>query len=492
MLNTRTIGELASDLRQRREVGDPPPVVMLGAGASIDAGIGAMSELFDFVQCSSFEDFSRYIETRTASERYRLLSRFLQTRQPAAVTAGYQSLAALCADAYFDLMLTTNLDPLLDDALANARLWRKDYLLLVNGVVRDDWLQLLLDAPSPRVKIVKLHGDLFHRCMAWTTGEMDTFVDQIAGRLRSVMVSRDVLVVGHSLRDGRVRQLVFDAGGSIWYVTPEKMLPDFLANDNRVRVVVGPECRFESIFPSLAATLQVKSATAPVSISGGGAEHMPAAQEAQTFDDLMASVLAVSNTKGNAGGTAFMLSHPRVIIADAYAATMEDGHLTLIAGDRRFRARVIARGNAHPFGPLVLEVPPNLDIPGLRLDASPLVKDLQVHVGVAAGSRIGVSSGIVLDPQEYQISIAPVGKVNKCVTIDATVLPGSSGAPVVDAHMSVRGFVIGGGGGSQAIIYPCQHWKSLLASLAADKRLDPPTVGPRRPDSHGVGPFQSA
>jgi hypothetical protein len=52
----------------------------------------------------------------------------------AEVSAGYRALAALCAQNYFDFVLTTNMDPLLlDDALAAARLWRRDYLLIVNG-----------------------------------------------------------------------------------------------------------------------------------------------------------------------------------------------------------------------------------------------------------------------------------------------------------------------------------------------------------------------
>src|SRR5262249_42327172 len=148
----RTFDELVRDLKQRREVGDLPPVVLLGAGASVDAGIGAMTDLFQFVNVANFDEFIVYINPLAAAERYRLLARFLQTRKPADVTPGYQALASLCADAYFDLILTTNLDPLLDDALAAARLWRKDYLLIVNGIIRPERLDLLLGSQSPRVK----------------------------------------------------------------------------------------------------------------------------------------------------------------------------------------------------------------------------------------------------------------------------------------------------------------------------------------------------
>jgi len=121
----RTFTELVMDLRLRRTVGDKPAVLLLGAGASVDAGIGAMTELFQFFGCADFDAFCKYIDTTNAAERYRYLSEFLQTRTPADVSPGYQALASLCAQNYFDLVRTTNMDPLLDDALAAARLWRR-------------------------------------------------------------------------------------------------------------------------------------------------------------------------------------------------------------------------------------------------------------------------------------------------------------------------------------------------------------------------------
>ena len=81
----RTFGDLIRDLRLRRSVGDKPPVLLLGAGASVDAGIGAINDLFAFFGCADFDAFSSYISETTAAERYRYLADFLQTRQPAEV-----------------------------------------------------------------------------------------------------------------------------------------------------------------------------------------------------------------------------------------------------------------------------------------------------------------------------------------------------------------------------------------------------------------------
>jgi NAD-dependent SIR2 family protein deacetylase len=96
-----------------------------------------MKDLFAFLGVPDFDEFAKYIAATTAAERYRYLSNFLSTRQPDEVTSGYQALATLCAQNYFDFVLTTNMDP-------------------------------LLSSQSPRVKIVKLHGDLFQRFMAWS------------------------------------------------------------------------------------------------------------------------------------------------------------------------------------------------------------------------------------------------------------------------------------------------------------------------------------
>src|SRR5262245_7677963 len=252
----RTFAELVRDLRLRRTVGDRPPVLLLGAGASVDAGIGAMKDLFAFFGVPDFDAFVKYIAGTTAAERYRYLSEFLQTRKPDEVTSGYQALATLCAQSYFDLVLTTNMDPLLDDALAAARLWRRDYLLIVNGVIRPDRLDLLLGSQSPRVKILKLHGDLFQRFMAWTVAEMDTFLTEVSPNLRPAVAGRDFLIVGYSLRDMRVRELVDFAGGAVWFTHPTTV-PDYLKDKLTTRAVIAPECAFEKFFPSMANALQL-------------------------------------------------------------------------------------------------------------------------------------------------------------------------------------------------------------------------------------------
>ena len=451
------------DLRQRRTAGERAPVLLLGAGASVESGIGAMDDLFAFTKQPDFAAFIKYIEPQTTAERFRLLAQFLQTRQPAQVTLGYQALATLCAEAFFDLVLTLNLDPLLDDALANARLWRKDYLIVVNGVYRPDRVGALLTAQSPRVKVVKLHGDLFHRYMAWTPKEMDVYVSDIANELRGALYGRDLLVAGTSLRDERIRELaqhVCRSGGSVWFLGL-KSAPDFLKAEGNARVVLSADCAFEKLFPRLAVELGVMKAPA--------AERAPspATAPAPTMDDFMASVVTVLGPGGHDSHTGFLLQEPRVIITDAYSARSsgKTAKISIRAGGRVFDLKRVAE-DKHPFGPLVYAAPKDLAIPGLRLDGRAMKKGDRVHFAIATGDRTGVGSGTVAEARERTVPIAPLGPVPNAVELEAFVAPGACGAPVVDEHFRVRGFITAGSvDPSRPISYmhPASRWKHVVA-----------------------------
>lgn len=510
----RTLDELARDLEGRRRLGEPPPVVLLGAGASAAAGLATMAALYEFIGVPGFPEFVAYLESRSDNERYRLLSDFLQTQDPHEVTPGYRALAALCEQAYFDVVLTTNFDPLLDDALATARLRRRDYLLLVNGVLRPDRLRWLLSSRSPRVKVIKLHGDLFHRFMAWTPAEMDAYLAEIGPALAPVLDTRDFLVVGHSLRDDRIRELVTGAGGAVWFVNLSPA-PDELQADHDLRSVVGPGMGFEQVFTALAERLGATHPRRRVArkharghategvvetviggpagavigakigaITGGvvravasATDDLAAAQEtAATTDDLAAATVGIVFRDGAPpAATGFLLAEPRVIVTDGYLAS-EDGvdpeRITLVtASGRRLATRAVRLCGGHPSGPWLLEVPAELKARGLRAGAEPLKKGLVLQFAVAAGERTGLSTGTVASGRLQTILVDPMGPVPDLVLVRAVLAPGSSGAPAVDENLYVRGFVAAGSqdpAHPDTHVYPAQEWLArVLASGGA-------------------------
>lgn len=511
----RTLDELVRDLEGRRRLGEPPPVVLLGAGASAGAGLATMKALYDFTGVPGFPEFVAYLETRSDNERYRLLSDFLQTQDPHEVTPGYRALAALCEHAFFDVVLTTNFDPLLDDALATARLRRRDYLLLVNGVLRTDRLRWLLASRSPRVKVVKLHGDLFHRFMAWTPAEMDAYLADIGPALAPVLNTRDFLVVGHSLRDDRIREMVAGAGGAIWFVNPSPA-PDELQADHDLRSVVGPGMGFEQVFTALAERLGAARAErrvvhkrarkrpaggggsasigpAPALDFGGGmkasleafarpdreeaaaAPPPPAGtQTAATTDDLAAAVVGIAFADdAPPTGTGFLLADPRVIVTDGYlagAGGFDPERITLVTGSGlRLTTRASHLCAGHPFSPWVLEAPPELKARGLRASPEPLKKGEVLQIAVAAGGRTGLAPGTVVSGRAAAVDVDTLGRVPHLVRVRAFLAPGSSGAPAVDGDLAVRGFVAAGSDDEarpDTYVYPAGRW---LAEVRASR-----------------------
>lgn len=440
-MKQRSFDDLVRHLRDQREMGERAPVLLLGAGASREAGLEDMQGMYDLVGAAGFDEFVAYIDNRSEAERYALLARYLSTRRPEQITNGYRALAALCAESYFDILLSTNLDPLVEDALVEADLWRRDYALIVNGLLRPERVGPMLTSVHPRVKVVKLHGDLYWRLMAWTPKEMDSYVAEIEPWLTHAIAGREVLVVGQSLRDERVRRLILGTGSLVWFVTPESA-PEHLSGFDQVLTVVDQRSRFEALFPTLATQLGVVDSHEDV-----GREPLRRPVSHTTIDDLLLSTVAVGSREGEPGATGFLLSDPRVIITDSFAVSpvgAPGDNVPVRFSDGRNRDLPITSIGDHPFGPVVLEVPVDVRLPGLLMSPEPPASGSSVTLAVAAGKATGISRGTVVTGQPSTLVVEPIGQVSGIVELRARVAPGSSGAPVVDHAKQVVGVVVAG------------------------------------------------
>ena len=86
---------------------------------------------------------------------------FLQPYSTAAPSDGYAALATLMQAGYFDIVITYNFDRLLELALNNAGLHeRTDYQVITRGESEPAVMAAMMEAPEPRIKILKLHGSL--------------------------------------------------------------------------------------------------------------------------------------------------------------------------------------------------------------------------------------------------------------------------------------------------------------------------------------------
>ena len=169
---------------ERRRLGEPAPVVLLGAGASAEAGIGTMARAVRVharqgprgVRGAHRRDHrQRALPTcspsscrpRIRSRSPPAIGRWPHSARPPTSTSSSPPISIRCSMTRWSA----------------SGMRRRDYLLLINGVLRADRLQALIASRSPRVKVLKLHGDLFHRFMAWTPEEMETYLDEITTRV---------------------------------------------------------------------------------------------------------------------------------------------------------------------------------------------------------------------------------------------------------------------------------------------------------------------
>ena len=122
----------------------------------------------------------------------------------------------------------------------------------------------------------------------------------------------------------------------------------------------------------------------------------------------------------------------------------------------------------------MLEIPRGLVAPGLRLTPHKIEIGMAVHTAVAAGGKVGVSSGTVASAAEQSLDIAPIGPVNQLIELRLVTAPGSSGAPLTDAAFGVRGFIVAGSTNPDrpvSFMYPANRWADLLRDGKFPKHL---------------------
>jgi hypothetical protein len=431
-------------MRAKRESGSHPYVLVLGAGASVASGTHLNRAVVErVVGAYDLEAFDAYLARCSDDERFAILRDLVEGTSP---SQGYQALAQLIRAGYFDVILSTNFDPLLEDAIAELPMRRRDYVFLVHGVMQPQLVADHLDNRVPRVKVLKLHGDLFYRKFYYTGEEIEQFPPLIGHALQTYLNQRDVLVVGHGMRDSDVNRCLAEKGSSIWYVGPGPPSGE-IARFMKLRrsehnVVSGDSGYFDPFFVRLRAALL--GGTAQVSV-----------------DHIKQVIFSIAPQGASPVGSGFLLAHTDLLVTDSsILAGLGQGtalgvkaHVRPFAGGPHYTAKlVVAPETVLDYA--VFTVPGMLELSPLELaDDLPTVGE-PVTACISVGETQGFHDGAVTAVNRsvpIRMGGGRTETITNLIETDVKIMPGACGSPLVRKDGRVVGVLVAGNGRSYAL-----------------------------------------
>lgn len=274
-----SVSRLAKQMLLRRNSGDKPYLLFLGAGISVSAGISNMNQiidrfLIDFGEVSDvdlnemdmdsrFSMFAKKMANLSQNDRYYWLLEGFKDVKP---SAGYRRLTRLIEHGFFDVIFTTNWDSLLDKSLNSSKkmITRRDFRFYVIGVHQNDFvIRSFQRFEKPPVKVLKLHGELESRIVDVVPNEISEFSPEIIDFLRNFFKTRDQLMIGYSAADMDVQSCIENNSSTLIYVNPKPpSTPSTLAFVDKFRytqIIDGREGEFEVFMRKLSKALFSKS-----------------------------------------------------------------------------------------------------------------------------------------------------------------------------------------------------------------------------------------
>lgn len=218
---------LAKLMYERKQAGENPFILLLGAGASVSSGCSSNRQLIEEIVRDysnghnltwneRIEEFYNILDSNK-SNRHVIMERYLAGR---GISPGYIYLSELIRDGYFNIIFTTNFDPLLEDAVG-YNMKTREFKLIIRGEIDDDRIEEILKFKTPRVKIVKLHGDLNAKIFYIKPRDVSIFPKNFEDVLERYF-NGDMIIVGHSLKGSDIANCIrADAEGKIWHVHPD-------------------------------------------------------------------------------------------------------------------------------------------------------------------------------------------------------------------------------------------------------------------------------
>jgi WD40 repeat protein len=241
------ITQLAKMMRDRRAAGGAPYVLLLGSSLSLTSEVRR-------AVCGSddWETFWATVEKMSPAERR---AAFKGPLERLLLAGGYRALTRLLAAGYFEVVFTLNVDDTLDNALRALKADQRG--IWIYGEVDSAELVAALEYRSPRVRVLKLRGDINKRKLPLTPEGQFEFPPNLEHAVRQ-WLSRDTMVVGDLSFDDDVWRCLRGGDGALWVVELETS--ERLRRVKQVRQkgeVIAAES-FNAFFTALAAALEVE------------------------------------------------------------------------------------------------------------------------------------------------------------------------------------------------------------------------------------------
>ncbi|MBU7048327.1 MAG: HEAT repeat domain-containing protein [Theionarchaea archaeon] len=201
-------------------------ILFLGAGASVTSGGKTTNEIvtdivekFELDSSDPWKSFCTFLKRKSENERFDILSEYFENMNP---SVGYEILAKLIEEGYFRLILTTNFDYMLEEALNKTNLvLNRDYFVCIIGEGKERILIKEIEDES-MIRIVKLHGDYKRKILPFTEEETFQFKEELEECLKR-LTREGIVFVGYSGMDRDVLKCLSRTGGSVWWVNPSKV-----------------------------------------------------------------------------------------------------------------------------------------------------------------------------------------------------------------------------------------------------------------------------
>lgn len=179
--------------------------------------------LLTICQSDNWSVFRQYIQNLGLRDRLYALAPLLRTPQH---TIGYRALARLVIEGYFSVILTTNIDLALEDALIATTRKKNRRVpfprILVLGRDTDQYIAQALDDynHTDDIHIVKLHGDLHDSIIPAAFPAVFELRQEVRESVQRYL-NQDLIIAGSVMHDNDVNlALTVSGGSSIYYVHP--------------------------------------------------------------------------------------------------------------------------------------------------------------------------------------------------------------------------------------------------------------------------------